>query len=87
MSAGLGVTRTPACFFAELAAKVVALRVVGEGWQDKRPRCAARSVGCFGWLFSSFLHIARSSRTSPDLIFFNDFNVFRTSQVKPRERL
>lgn len=86
MSAGFRVDLVLACFVAEWAAEVLAAREVGEGWQDKRPRCAARSVGCFDWLFSSFAHIARNTRTSRELVFCNGFSVDRTSRGNCRER-
>lgn len=32
--------------------------VTSELWQDKRPHIAARTVGCFDWLFFGFPYIA-----------------------------
>lgn len=37
-----------------------------EGWRDKRPHVAARSVGCSHWSFRRFQHLAAFRRNVPE---------------------
>ncbi len=53
-------------------------------WQDKRPHIAARSVGCFDWVFSPFVHIAIAKRDVYPGELSCTFNGNRTSQRKGR---
>ncbi len=52
---------------------------VGIG-QDKRPHIAAWTVGCSGWLFSGFPHIAGHKCDVRTLKLSNIFNETCTSQ-------
>lgn len=54
---------------ADLANRLVAMTEEGgraeeatEVWQDKRPHIAARTVGCFDWVFWPSAHIVRERR-------------------------
>ncbi|RVI14545.1 hypothetical protein CN200_19670 [Sinorhizobium meliloti] len=55
-----------------------------EVWQDKRPHIAARSVGCFDWIFPGFPHITAGKRDVRIGKLLCTFNGNRTSQRKDR---
>ncbi|RVD43460.1 hypothetical protein EN812_18170 [Mesorhizobium sp. M4B.F.Ca.ET.169.01.1.1] len=57
MIAAFLVNRIPARPVVETAAGGLAVRVGSEGWQDKGPRCAVRSVGCFLMVFVSLCDV------------------------------
>lgn len=76
------VNRIPTYSVVEIAAGGLAVREDEEGWQDKGPRCAARSVDCFSYCFwpdlrcayanddvryRHFLNLSRRNRTSQAL--------------------
>jgi hypothetical protein len=54
-----------------------------ERGRDKKPRIAARSVGCLNYVFSSFAHIARAAREVCACVFTNAVNEYRTSRTEP----
>ncbi|MDX3927932.1 hypothetical protein [Rhizobium sp. LC145] len=52
------------------------------GRRDKKPHIAARSVGCFDWLFRNVTHITALEREERVCELSNDFRENRTSQRK-----
>lgn len=53
-----------------------------EGRRDKKPHIAARTVGCFDWLFRNVTHITAFEREERICELWNDFCDNRTSQRK-----
>jgi hypothetical protein len=54
-----------------------------ERGRDKKPRIAARSVGCLDYVFWCLAHIARAAREVRACVFTNAFNGNRTSRIEP----
>lgn len=75
------VNRIPTCSVAGIAAGGLALREDEEGWQDKEPRCAARSVGCFSYSFRLALHCASENHDVHPRNFPSLSNRNRTAQA------
>jgi hypothetical protein len=78
------INRIPACSVAEIAVGGLAVREVEEGWQDKGPRCAARSVGCFPLGFCFAPRCTQENRDVRARDFLNSSNNNHTSRaLKP----
>jgi type IV secretory pathway VirD2 relaxase len=74
------VDRIPTCSVVEIAAGGLAVREDEEGWQDKGPRCAARSVGCFPCGICLALRCARVISDVHARYFLKIYNGNRTSR-------
>ena len=79
------VNSIPTCTVVEIAAGGLAVRGDEEGWQDKGPRCAARSVGCFSYGFCLALRCARIIGDVHARCFLKIYNGNRTSRAQRRE--
>ncbi|MER9947330.1 hypothetical protein [Mesorhizobium sp. M0047] len=86
MIVALLVNRIPVCSVAEIAVGGLAVREDGEGWQDKGPRCAARSVVCFPYDFDAVLRCSPAIGEVRDCHLVNLSNRNRTSRENGREQ-
>lgn len=85
MIGALLVHRIPACCVAGIAAGPLACRECEKGWQDKGPRCAARSVGCFLYGICLALRCARAISDVHARCFLKICNGNRTSRAQAYE--
>lgn len=79
------VNRILACAVAEIAAGGLAAREGEEGWQDKGPRCAARSDCCFLYGICLALRCARAISDVHARCFLKIYNGNRTSRAQAYE--
>lgn len=78
------VNRILARSVATIAVGGLVSREHGEGWQDKGPRCAARSVVCFSYDFRLALRRVPKNGDVRSPHFLNLLNGNRTSRaLKP----
>lgn len=69
MITAFSVNRIPACSVVEIAGGKLAAREGEEGWQDKGPRCAARSVVCFSYCFVPICDVLMQTAMCAIVIF------------------